>query len=70
MRRKRPRKVRKIERYPLWANRRVRRRTADPEPQDREMPFGLLFSFRMIRCAKDWRFYVRRCGFVAPAEVH
>ena len=32
------------------------------------MQFGLSFSFRMIRCAKDWRIYVRRHRFVAPPK--
>jgi hypothetical protein len=27
---------------------------------DGEMQLGFSFSFRMIRCAKDWRIYVRR----------
>ena len=30
----------------------------------------LSFSFRMIRCAKDWRSYVRRHRLVAWAEAH
>ena len=33
------------------------------------MQLGLSFSFRTIRCAKGWHFYVRRQRFVAPAEV-
>src|SRR5205809_676845 len=38
------------------------------KPGDGEMQFMLSFSFRMIRCAKDWRSYVRRHRFVAPAR--
>jgi hypothetical protein len=33
------------------------------------MQLGLSFSFRMIRCAKEWRIYLQRHRFAAPAEV-